>query len=283
MGPQGWAIRKTVWVGETMVFKSLYIYLCLMLCASAHAQEADWRAQIQTHYDQGQFIQAAKLAEVREESAALSFAARSYLASIMIAAPEERSQDIVRVAEALAEQAIDRDPENVEARVQLAVATGLIAQNMSGMKAHSTGLGKKVKTVLESALEINPDDPWALSVLGGWHMEVSRKGGSLAAGWLYKASRDEGMRLLERAMFVRPFDIPIRQRYAMLLTATKAPKLQERALQVLDRAVILRPRDAYEQAMLVHCKTLFKALQTGDRDHAAKVALEQVDVFKPSD
>ena len=267
-----------------MVFKNLYMYLCLALCAStyAYAQEADWRAQIQAHYDQGRFTQAAKLAARHEESTALSFAARSYLASIMLASPDERSQDIVHVAEGLAERAIELDPKNVEARVQLAVATGLIAQNMSGMKAHSTGLGKKVKTVLEAALAINPDDPWALSVLGGWHMEVSRKGGSLAAGWLYKASQEEGMRLLERAMFLQPFDIPIRQRYAMLLAATKAPKLQERALQVLDRAVILRPRDAYEQAMLVHCKTLFKALQTGDRDHAAKVALEQVDVFKPS-
>ena len=55
-----------------------------------------------------------------------------------------------------------------------------------------------------NSLELAPDDPWALSVAGGWNIEVVRSGGSFLGGLLYGASFDDGVAYFRRALSADP-------------------------------------------------------------------------------
>ena len=254
--------------------------LLLCLCWSgASAQDESWRAEAEDLYRSGFYIAAAERAASEETSSALSFAARSYLTDVMAATPGTADMDLVRKAENAARRSLSMDPDNVEALVQLATSIGLLAVDAGPLNAHFSGLGKQVRKHLERALEVDPKDPWALSILGGWHMEVVRKGGRVSARLLYGAGRGTGLDYFEQALSIAPKSIPILQRYAALLVATKNRDLQKQAESILAQALAIEPVDAFERTMLDRCLEIQAPLLAGDIKQAVGAAIAQVEVF----
>ena len=238
-----------------------------------------WVEQVEPIYNDGQFVAAADKAVQTLDSSALAFAARAYLADVMSADLGTADISVVKKAQSAAERALLLDSSNVEARVQLAMSLGFVAMSMGNLEAHFKGVGKDVRRHLEAALTVAPEDPWAMSILGGWHMEVNRKAGGFQARLLYDANRDTGLALLEQALALDPDSIPIRQQFAALLIATKKQKHQERAKEVLSGTLELTPANAFEAAMYARCQDLWDALQSGDRKQAAKTAIRQIEIF----
>ena len=251
------------------------LILTVLSAAVSSSADESWQLQAYRLYEDGSYVKAAEYALKYSTSDAKSFAARSYLTQVTSVEPLSRRMQIVAKAEAAAEEALKLNPENVEALVQKAVAIGLVAAEMGAFEAFANGMASKVKNNLESALAINPNDPWALSTLGGWHMEVDRRGGSMGR-LIYGASRAQGMEYLERSLFNAPNNIPIRQRYAALLIATNDKTLHGRAAQILNRARIILPRSAYDRATLQNCIEMEEPLLRGDRKEAVRVAVDQL-------
>jgi len=253
--------------------------LSTLFWTGAFADDEPWRAGALDLYRSGSYVAAAELAEVEATSSALSFAARSYLTDVMAATPGTADMDLVAKAESAARESLAIDPDNVEALVQLATSIGLLAVDSGPLDAHFSGLGKQVRDNLERALEVDPNDPWALSILGGWHMEVVRKGGRVSARLFYGASRNKGLDYFDRALAIAPDSIPILQRFAALLVATKKEDLQLRAEDILARALAIEPADAFERTMLERCLEIQTPLLAGDIKAAVRNAVAQVEVF----
>jgi tetratricopeptide (TPR) repeat protein len=85
-----------------------------------------------------------------------------------------------------------------------AQALGRYAQGISVARALAEGLGGKVKTSLERTIALEPKHADAHIALGMYHAEVINKIGGLVAGFTYGASRDEGLKHLERALKLNP-------------------------------------------------------------------------------
>ena len=249
-------------------------FLLFVLPSHAVADES-WQLEAYRLYESGSYIEAAELALQHPSSDAKSFAARSYLTQVTSVEPRSRRLEIIGFAQDAAESALELDPKNVEALVQKAIAIGLQGTEMGVLKAFSSGIAHKVRDTLEAALAIDPDDPWALSTLGGWHMEVERRGGRIGR-LIYGASRQMGSDYLERALFSAPNSIPVRQRYAALLIATNDKALHDRAAQILSRAKIILPRSQYDRATLQDCLELEAPLLRGDTKEAVRVAVGQL-------
>ena len=250
-----------------------------MPALSAEPNRPAWAEQTQPIYNNGQYVEAADIAAQTLGAPALAFAARAYLAGVMSADLGTADLALVKKAQSAAERALVLDPTNVEARVQLAMAKGFVAMSMGNLEAHFKGVGKDVRHHLEEALIINPEDPWALSILGGWHMEVNRKAGGFQGRLFYKANQETGLALLEQALALDPNSIPIHQQFAALLIATKKQNHQDRAKEILGSALKLEPRHAFDAAMYARCQDLWNALQSGDRKQAAEMAIQQIEIF----
>ena len=263
-------------VRRALCLRVAVVVVILNVSGLAHAADDSWQLEAFRLYEAGSYVNAAEYALQYPGSDAKSFAARSYLTQVTSVEPRSRRMEIVGLAQAAAEDALELDPQNVEALVQKAVAIGLVAADVGAMKAFSNGMASQVRDTLEAALAINPNDPWALSTLGGWHMEVERRGGNLGQ-LIYGASRQQGIEYLERALFHAPNSIPVRQRYAALLIATGEQALHDRAAEILNRAQIILPRSTYDRATLKNCLELEEPLLNGDSREAVRIAVDQLE------
>jgi tetratricopeptide (TPR) repeat protein len=115
-----------------------------------------------------------------------------------------------RVEEALryAHRAVELDPSSAVNRLSLAILYGRLA-GLSGV-SEKVQYARLVRRYADEAHALDPDYAWACHILARWHLEMASLGSAkraLAAmlfGGLPKASREEGLRLLERAVELEP-------------------------------------------------------------------------------
>ncbi len=230
-------------------------------------------------YRDGQFIEAAKLAEQAGDADGFAFAARALIADVMSSEPGHASSNVLKQAEKDARAALDLDGNHLEGHLQLAVTLGLKGRRVGRLRAHFQGLARDGKIHLDQALEQAPDNAWVLSVLGGWHLEIVRRAGPKTADWLYKANKDTGMDYFERALSTAPHTLPIRHHYALLLLSFDEPALHERAKAVLTEAVEATAGDYFDRISQQRCGELLSALESNRSRTIARVVKRQMKIF----
>ncbi len=230
-------------------------------------------------FARGAFAEAARKAETVGDAPALAFAARCLLADVVTAPPGTASLDEVKAAERMARAALDLDDRVVEAHVQLAVALGFRARAMGAFKARFKGLGREAKRHIDAAWRLAPDDPWVLSTLGGWHLEVVRRAGAKMAAWLYDADRETGLGAFEAALAVAPDNLSIHHQYVLMLLSFKDKVLYRQAGVVLERAAHLTPHDRVEDVARMRLAALRAAYRENDRQALKKLVERQRDLF----
>lgn len=120
--------------------------------------------------------------------------------------PEGRAQ----VEEALryAHRAAELDPASSVNQLSIAILYGRLAA--FGGASEKVEYARLIRRHAEAALALDPDYAWACHVLGRWHLEMAALGSTRRAvaallfGGLPGASREEGLRLLERAVTLEP-------------------------------------------------------------------------------
>jgi tetratricopeptide (TPR) repeat protein len=128
-------------------------------------------------------------------------------AAFLVSDPVE-TERLAREALIYAERAAQLDPNSAVNRLSLAVLYGRLAGYEDvGKKVEYARL---IKQEAEVALGLEPNYAWADHVLGRWHREMSEIGGtrriiaSLFFGGLSRASNEEAVELLERAVELEP-------------------------------------------------------------------------------
>lgn len=238
---------------------------------SAHADPPDRQAA--ALYQSGAFLEAAGAAAADGDADDLAFAARAVLAYCMTGEGDPPKEMIAR-AQTYAEQAMQRDPDHAEARLQLAIAVSLESRPMSAMDAWNSGLGKKGRELAEAVLKDDPDNIYANGFLAVWHVEGRRRAGAMGAGFI-GASLQEAERRYEHAAGLAPDDVGVHWQYARALVALDSRRFGKKAAVILERAIAARADDQVELVMQARARELLSLLRE-DRREAETRALEML-------
>ncbi|MBL8550608.1 MAG: hypothetical protein JNJ73_11545 [Hyphomonadaceae bacterium] len=222
-------------------------------------------------YASGDFLGAANAAASAADADAKAFAAQALLAACIRAEPGELDALLTR-AERAANMALDIDPHSAEARLQLALVYGIRGKRASLREAFRHDYADRGRTLIAEAIQLAPDDPRALAMLGAWHFEVLRRGGRVG-GLIYGARMRDGVAAFEQALRLAPGDPMIALHYALALLQ-RDTRNGGRAAGLLEAALRASPRDALDRHAQAEARRLADVLARSGPHAAAEAARE---------
>jgi hypothetical protein len=252
------------------------------LITAAFVAALSWRASdaaassidsgAKSDFDAGRWRQAAETASRLHDGDNLAFAARSLLASALLSpSSRNRTSDIAQ-ARQFAQAALIIDPRHIEGRLQLATALGLQARIGSPARAFAAGLPQRVRRLLDSVARDAPTQAWTYALLGGWHLEGLRIGGSAARAML-------GVDLLTgKAAFARAMRLDSNEAATPFYFAASLLALNPSVNAAEARALLVRAqnaplRDAFQGEVKSRASALVSALDEKGPAFAATIAL----------
>lgn len=156
-----------------------------------------------------------------------------------------RAERFLEAAE-LAAEAMQSLPGEANSHYRYAFALGRYSQCISIAKALAEGHAGKVRTALESTLEIAPGHSEAHLAMGVYHAEIVGKVGSMLAKLTYGASAAAAEKHLAAARELTP-DAPIAWvETGNALLKLDADRRADEAAEAYDHAMRLKPHDAME-------------------------------------
>lgn len=241
--------------------------LALALFAAPVAMAAERTPQ--QLYQSGQYDAAIAAGHAAGTANGYTVAARAELAKERLRA--KPCLDCIKRAQADARKAIAADPKAPLPRVFLAATLGYEARIIGTVQAKLKGFAGEAKDNLDAALKADPNNPWVLAAMGGWHIGVVNGGGSMLASMMYGATVKKGLAYYARAMEADPAGIPIRFQYALSLSAYDREAYAKQIEAALKFAATGKPRTAYEEVMQGQARRLLELFQRKDWDHYDKL------------
>ncbi|WP_300554962.1 hypothetical protein [Maricaulis sp.] len=218
--------------------------LFLFFAAPAYADMAEARSA----YEQGHWQAAAAYAQRAGGADGYAFAAGSLIAQLMVEPDHPDREALARRALELAEYAYELDGEHVEARLRLAGALGFRGRYMSAFRAYVQRMPHRGKRLIEDAVEADPDNAWAVGMLGAWHLEVARRGGQRGLNAL-DASVEAGIGFYTHAIAMEPENPAPRFFLAVALLALDEPAYYDMAREQVEICLQIEAGDAFEQGI----------------------------------
>ncbi|HEX4271526.1 MAG TPA: hypothetical protein VHZ32_09070 [Rhizomicrobium sp.] len=235
--------------------------LLLFVPTMAQAAPAD---DIFALYAKGDYEQAAQTGEASHSAAGLAIAARAVLADDVLR--DEPCMPCLERAEKLARAAIAVDPHSAYGHVWLAVALGYQARVIGAVRARLKDAPAQSRTALDTAIGDDPKNPYAVSALGGWHIEIVRGGGATLARFLYGATEGDALSLFDRATRLAPGNVAVRYQIALSLAGFDAEKYHARIAGELKAAVSATAETAYEKKIQGRAQELLGLMAPATHD-----------------
>jgi len=160
---------------------------------------------------------------------------------------EARRLALFREVADRADQQIEQDPANFNARYLRAYALARYSQGISVAKALAQGLGTKIKTDLESVIRQRPNHLDAHIALGSFHAEVIDKVGSLIGAMAYGANKDTGLHLFTEAVKLNMHSAFCMVEYANAMLMLGGEEMMKEANRMFQLAARAKPVDAAER------------------------------------
>ena len=224
-------------------------------------------------YRSGKFLEAASLAATLDTASSLALAARATLAhAVYVADRSQRPAEVQRGAE-LAKKAQALDPGNVEGHLQLVLALYQQARAATAVGAYFQGYAEEVRYHLDTALRLDPSNPWAYSLLGGWHFEVVRLAGPMLAQNLFEANLSDGRAAFSKAIALMPRNIVLRYAFARALLLSDADTNRTEAVHALEAALAATPMNHLDKIIAARARTVLDAVNSGSPE-ALRQALD---------
>lgn len=177
-----------------------------------------------------------------------------------------RALAIIAAAEKDFDTALAREPGNVEAQLQKAVAIAYRAQLTKGV-----GLAKDVRRRFEAIRAAHPDNSLVWGALGGWHGGAVATVGRFMAGTVLGAKIPEMERCYAQALKLAPNLPSTRVFFAITLMDLDADNAA-RAAALLKGLDTLPATDGFEAMLKRQGQELAAALARGDADAAQATA-----------
>jgi tetratricopeptide (TPR) repeat protein len=239
--------------------KAAMLALLVLAPVSAAAATAD---EVYAIYARGDYAEAIHAGETSNSAAGLATAARAVLADDVLR--DSPCMPCLQRAESLARQAVALDPHHAFGQVWLAVALGYQARITGAIKARLANTPAQSKAALDQAVRDDPGNAFAVSALGGWHIEIVRGGGSFLARLAYGASEKEALALFDRAVKLAPDNVAVHYQIGLSLAGFDFKKYQTRIAAEFRTAVASPPRTAYEKKIRDRAGELLSLMDSRD-------------------
>ena len=221
-------------------------------------------------FDSADYLKAASLAARVNTASSLALAAQASLThAIYMADPSQRPTEVQRGAK-FASKALALDPGHVEARLSLVVALHQQARAASPVSAYFQGFADQARGHLKIALQLDPRNPWAHSLLGGWHFEVVRLAGPLLAKNLLGASLTDGRTAFSKAINLSPENVVLQYNFARALLLNDPDTNRTAAIHALEAALAATPTNHLDKMMSTRARAILDAMNS-----ASSKALQQ--------
>lgn len=235
-------------------FLRFLILSLLYVVPSADPVAASSLEDARAAWTQGRFVEAARIGEGLATSEGYALAARSLSVHAVHVATGDDGKAMLERATALARRAVELDPDNAEAHVELAHAIGRYAEAIGPYKAANEGYADKIRAVVDTALRLDPDLVAAHLSNGGWHAGIVGTVGSFLAHLTYGATEGDAVDAFEHALRLGPDVKAVPYQYALGLLRIDEDEHREKAQDLLERAIALAPANAFER--LVHARAV---------------------------
>lgn len=213
----------------------------------------------------------------------LAFAAKSCLVLAGFVPDVADRGRLLERARQKAEEALDKNPDHVEAMIYLVIASGLQSRHEGRFSPAMIGEAKTARDLLVRAIELEPTNPWALAALGGWHGEIVRIAGPAIAASLFEASTEEADGLYRRALAAAPDNDPVRLEYVKFLLNGTVLHGEHRLLGIkkhLENIMAHPPSDAFHKIIKDHASQIRKALRSRKMAQVVET-LRRLDMISP--
>lgn len=233
-----------------------------LLASTTEASDEAALSRPSALYEAGDWISAEQRAATASDAASRTLAAQAVLARLMSGEVADQSRgdkrEIARRAQSHARAALDFDPHYAPAHLRLAAGIGYEARYRSAISAAMARLPQRGLEHIETALQLDPTDPWAHALLGAWHLEVARKGGEGVFG----SDVETGLSAYRQAVAMENGEPAIPYHFALALVAADPAAHRDEASAMLDQALTEPSNNAFGAAAQTLARTLKAELET---------------------
>jgi len=200
----------------------------------------------------------------------LKFALRAELVLAQyIYKPEARLASIEKGLED-ADKAMEMAPNDVE----IIISTGILV-GLRGRYNQSISDAKEAARLFEKAIEIDPNQSWALGALGSWHAETIAEAGVIAGHLILGAKKKLAWEYFDRAIGVEPENLAIRAAHVRALFKIKRKKNTEEIKKNIAYILSQPAKNALEKILKEQIRQIDAAWKAGD-EKTLKLLLDEV-------
>ncbi|GAB3355433.1 hypothetical protein [Lysobacter tyrosinilyticus] len=154
----------------------------------------------------------------------------------------------------LAEAAVKALPDEANSHYRLAFALGRYSQGLSIVKALKEGIATKVRTALDTTLELAPKHAEAHTAMAVYHAEIVNKIGALIGGMTYGAKPAESEKHIKTALKLTPNSPIAHIEHGNVLMLLYGDKKEDDAAAAYEKAAKAKPVDAMEALDAAYAK-----------------------------
>jgi len=199
------------------------------------------------YFHSGDFQQAVSLSEKCGQLAHAPANKAAGVYATYLEPDEAKQQACYQAAIRRAESAIQTLPDDPNSHYFHAFNLGRYSQSISVITALSQGIGGKIQTSLQNALELQPDHAEAHTAMGMYHAEIINKVGRMLGKMTYGASAVKALEHFERALELTPNSPIAHIEYANGLYLLFGDDRLDEVTDLYVKASELRPKDAMEK------------------------------------
>ena len=212
------------------------------IAALATTIQDAWRC-----FHSGDFQKAVKLSEQCGDLAHAPANKTAGVYATYLEPDEAKQQACYLAAIERAEAAIETLPDDPNSHYFHAFNLGRYSQSISIIKALSQGIGGKIQTSLQTALELQPDHAEAHTALGMYHAEIINKVGKMLGKMTYGASAAKALEHFDRALELTPASPIAHIEYGNGLYLLFGDDKIDEVSDLYVKASELKPMDAMEK------------------------------------
>ena len=149
-------------------------------------------------------------------------------------------------ASSLAEAAVMALPGEANSHYRHAFALGRYSQHLGLLKAIKQGIAGKVRTALDTALDLAPKHAEAHTAMALYHAEIIGKVGAMLGGLTYGAKAAEADKHIQAALKLTPESPIAHIEHGNVLMLLHGDKQESAAAAAYEKAAKLKPLDAME-------------------------------------
>ncbi|GAB3385152.1 hypothetical protein [Lysobacter fragariae] len=154
----------------------------------------------------------------------------------------------------LAEAAVKTLPEEANTHYRLAFALGRYSQGLSIVKALKEGIATRVRTALDTTLELAPKHAEAHTAMAVYHAEIVNKIGAMIGGLTYGAKPAEAEKHIKEALKLTPNSPIAHVESGNVLMLLYGEKKEDAAAAAYEKAAKIKPVDAMEALDAAYAK-----------------------------